>query len=597
MSSAEDKLDVLLKEVKNLTVGQLKLTETVESVNTKSAATDKIDVDLAEEVRSLTSRLEALEALSTAQQKVPPREEGGRAKGHRFNYNLQGDDDGTQLPHHTLGKGEKQLSKYMHDDAPEPSSRRSDFGFHHRELKLPKLEFPKFSGENPRVWREKCEKYFSMYNVPVHLWFSFATINFKGNAELWLQTYEAQHSIESWPELCVAVENKFGQDLYQNNMRDLLAIKQTSDVLEYSERFEKAKHRVLVHNKDMGEVFFVQKFIDGLRHEISDVIVLHKPRTVDGALSLAIMQEQVLEATNQRIPGRARDHGKGVAKHIPSSYSPQANSVLGTAPTATTEAPGKHLRQANDNKFAQLRAQRRAKGLCMKCGEPYSPQHKCPTQVSLQLVEELLEILEQQTSDNDATSNASTSESDEELLTLSVNAVEGTMGLKTIRLQGLIQNQEVLILVDSGSSSTFIHQDLVAQLKLPVTQITPLKVTVAGGTTLPCDRQVNQVQWFTQGSTFSTDAKVLPLGSYDMILGMDWLEAHSPMWVHWRRKHLRFAHMGKRITIRGVKDCTTHCKKLTVKKLKGLLRKGAVSHVIQLSPEFTSKQQKSKPKQ
>jgi len=84
------------------------------------------------------------------------------------------------------------------------------------------------------VWKERCEKYFAMYNVPVHLWVPFSTLNFKGNASLWLQTYEAQHTIESWPELCVAVEVKFGRDLYQNYMRELLSIRQTTTVLEYA---------------------------------------------------------------------------------------------------------------------------------------------------------------------------------------------------------------------------------------------------------------------------------------------------------------------------------------------------------------------------
>lgn len=125
---------------------------------------------------------------------------------------------------------------------------------------MPRIDFPKLNGDHPRVWKEKCEKYFQMFNVPVHVWVSFATINFTENVELWLQTYEAQHAIDSWPELCVDVEQKFGRDLYHNYMRDLLSIRQTEDVLEYAARFEKAKHRVLVHNKDMGEVFFVQNF-------------------------------------------------------------------------------------------------------------------------------------------------------------------------------------------------------------------------------------------------------------------------------------------------------------------------------------------------
>jgi hypothetical protein len=53
-----------------------------------------------------------------------------------------------------------------------------------------------------------------MFNVHVHVWVPFSTINFEGNAELRLHTYEAQLSIDSCPELCVAVEQKFGKDLY-----------------------------------------------------------------------------------------------------------------------------------------------------------------------------------------------------------------------------------------------------------------------------------------------------------------------------------------------------------------------------------------------
>jgi hypothetical protein len=34
------------------------------------------------------------------------------------------------------------------------------------------------------------------------------------------------------------------------------------------------------------------------------------------------------------------------------------------------------------------------------------------------------------------------------------------------------------------------------------------------------------------GTTFTTDFKFIPLGGYDMILGMDWLECHYPMSVH-----------------------------------------------------------------
>jgi hypothetical protein len=111
----------------------------------------------------------------------------------------------------------------------------------------------------------------------------------------------------------VAVEHKFGRDLYQNNMRDILSIKQTTDVLEYAGRFEHVKHRVLVHNRDIDEVFFVQKFLDGLKYNISNAITLHKPRMVDAALSLALMQEEMLEAS-KKFSSRARDNARFSAR-------------------------------------------------------------------------------------------------------------------------------------------------------------------------------------------------------------------------------------------------------------------------------------------
>jgi hypothetical protein len=40
---------------------------------------------------------------------------------------------------------------------------------------------------------------------------------------------------------------------------------------------------------------------------------------------------------------------------------------------------------------------------------------------------------------------------------------------------------------------------------------------------------------------------------------------------------MKCKHQGKRITLREVKDCMIHCRKLTERKLKGLLRKGVVS--------------------
>lgn len=65
-------------------------------------------------------------------------------------------------------------------------------------------------------------------------------------------------------------------------------------------------HKLLVHNKALDDVFFVTKFLQGLNPEIRAAIVLHKPRTVDVALSLALMQATVLEG--QTKPPFKKNH-------------------------------------------------------------------------------------------------------------------------------------------------------------------------------------------------------------------------------------------------------------------------------------------------
>jgi hypothetical protein len=151
-----------------------------------------------------------------------------------------------------------------------------------------------------------------------------------------------------------------------------------------------------------------------------------------------------------------------------------------------------------------------------------------------------------------------------------------------MRLKATIQQQEVLVLIDSGRSGTFINNTVVQQLGLPVTAAPLTHVTVADGGKLTSEGVVENLQWWTQGHCFTNTTKILQLGYYDMILGMDWLEQFSPMWVHWQHKRMRFNYQGARITLTGVKDCTSTCLPLQTKKLKGLIRKGGVAQLIQL---------------
>jgi hypothetical protein len=137
-------------------------------------------------------------------------------------------------------------------------------------------------------------------------------------------------------------------------------------------------------------------------------------------------------------------------------------------------------------------------------------------------------------------------------LSLSVHALSGSKAPDTIRNRALVDNQVMLILVDSGSSHSFINSAFLHRINCPTTKISEATVNVANGETLICDTLVPELTWWAQGHTFTTDMRVLSLGAYDAILGVDWLKRCGDMRCSWVTKVLKFEHKGEEITLTGL---------------------------------------------
>lgn len=110
----------------------------------------------------------------------------------------------------------------------------------------------------------------------------------------------------------------------------------------------------------------------------------------------------------------------------------------------------------------------------------------------------------------------------------------------------------MLILVDSGSTHSFVNAAFVQRAGCQVQAMPPIPVRVANGDKLQSDGIVPELSWWIHGTTFTTDMRVLPLGAYDAILGMDWLARYSPMNCHWGNKTLQFEYQGRSVFLQGV---------------------------------------------
>jgi hypothetical protein len=165
-------------------------------------------------------------------------------------------------------------------------------------------------------------------------------------------------------------------------MSRALDIRQTCDVATYQQEFENLMHQLLAHNPAIDETFFVAKFVEGLKRDIRVVVIIHQPRTVDAAISLALLHEAQLQ-----------DYRRG-RYEVKKWHNRAGRGKLGIHPAEKETPPEKPIAVPVPNKFAELRRQRKERNECFKCGGKFVPGHKCPKQVELSVIAEICEALE-----------------------------------------------------------------------------------------------------------------------------------------------------------------------------------------------------------
>lgn len=142
----------------------------------------------------------------------------------------------------------------------------------------------------------------------------------------------------------------------------------------------------------------------------------------------------------------------------------------------------------------QEMAKRREKGLCYNCDEIYSRGHKCQRpQLYLMVGDEADEP------------EIEVSLEEETEVDVSVHALQSTQGLHTLKVEGIIQNVPVTMLVDTGSTHNFVSQSLIKKLGIQTSSCTPMKVNLADGSQAQCTRLVSGLAWKTGNTTFQAD--------------------------------------------------------------------------------------------
>lgn len=109
-----------------------------------------------------------------------------------------------------------------------------------------------------------------------------------------------------------------------------------------------------------------------------------------------------------------------------------------------------------------------------------------------------------------------------------------------------------------------------------------MHVQVANGQLLQCTHHIVACPMWISGHPFQLSLKVLPLNCYDIILGMDWLEQHSPMQVDWKEKTMSFEYQGGTTILQGILAQVKSCAPISYSDVVSLAHQDQIWCLLEL---------------
>ena len=263
--------------------------------------------------------------------------------------------------------------------------------------RLPKLPFPKFEGENPKLWQSRVESYFNMHGVDKSFWVKLSAMYFDGPAARWFQTIERNAHCLSWSDFCKLIHDRFGRDQHELFIRQLFHIRQTGSVAEYVQRFAELVDQLSAYTSTTDPLYYTLRFIDGLRDDIKSVVLVQRPQDLDTACVLAALQEERGDSSRRREfrrPDPPQPLKQAPRGPLPLPAPPRPAPPLPAQAADRRGVEASRAESSPEARAAALCTYRRAMGLCYKCGEKWSRDHSCAATVQLHVVQELWELFQ-----------------------------------------------------------------------------------------------------------------------------------------------------------------------------------------------------------
>ncbi|XP_019459980.1 PREDICTED: uncharacterized protein LOC109359744 [Lupinus angustifolius] len=419
-----------------------------------------------------------------------------------------------------------------------------------------KLDIPIFSGDDTFGWTHRLERYFSLKEVTEEEKMQATLMALEGKALSWYNWWSRCNPHPSWEGFKIAVVRRFQPSMVQNPFEQLLALRQTGTMEEYVEEFEKYVGAL----REIDPEFVKGIFLNGLKEEVKAEVKLYEHPNLTEVIHKALMVEEkniIMQRkgssnnyarstrfTRSNFPSRSitLESKSGIERKSDQSSGGSASVNMNNAQTVDgSRGRGGAFKQLTG---AELR-EKREKGLCFRCDEPFNRDHKCKNRQFIMI------LLEEEEDEEEEVDSEEIEGANLHSLQLSLRAMAGLTSNKSWKVTGCVKGKEVVILIDCGASHNFISTKVVEQLQLEA-QATPRYVVEVGdGHKVQCQGRCAQLGFQLQGLDFTQEFYLFELEGVDVVLGLEWLAGLGEVRADFGKLELTLRRGEEVHTIRG----------------------------------------------
>jgi hypothetical protein len=306
------------------------------------------------------------------------------------------------------------------------------------------------------------------------------------------------------------VNARFGPPLTDTPLGELAMLRRSGSVDEFARRFMALSCR----DPSITEPQQIQLFITGLGDPLRLDVALQQPSSMDDVVIFARAYEQRLASREMGSQYTTRGVGRTGARYAPQQGVSSSSASSGTA-SATPAKSSPTVVRLSPMEIAQ----RRKDNKCFHCDEFFTNGHK---QECKQLF--VIEVLN--TEEEEANHGPTTTEP-----TISISALTGIHPRKgrTMQVFVTIYGTVLRALLDSGSTHNFMDSEAATRVGIVFSGHVGLSVAVANGDRVARTGSCTNLKIFIASDAFTIDCYGLSLGSYDMVLGVQWLKSLGPV--------------------------------------------------------------------